>query len=395
MKPALLAVCAAAMAVAGLANAQERTIADSVRDMVADRSDEGETLVGEILIGEIAEGDSLDYTFRIDPSKKYWVYGACDDDCSDIDMIVSDAAGLEVDDDIEIDDAPILLIAPGSAGDRITVTIGMATCETDVCVTGVGLYEAAASEGQQASIGDYVRDLVAGAADPGETLVGDILTGEIGSGDSLRYAFRIDPKKTYWVYGACDNDCTDIDLTAMDATGKTVAQDVEEDDGPILLIEPGSAGDRLTVSIGMAGCDTEVCVTGVGLYEVASGEEERTINDYVRGLVEAMSDSGEERVGEIMMGEIGEDQSLEYTFSIDPQATYWVYGACDEDCSDIDLAASDGSGRMVDEDIGPDDAPVLLIKPGSAGRRLAVSITMASCETEVCVTGVGLYQEAP
>lgn len=248
---------------------------------------------------------------------------------------------------------------------------------------------------QERTIADSVRDMVASRADAGEELVGDILIGEIGDADSIDYTFRIDPTKTYWVYGACDEDCTDIDMMASDASGEMVATDVEDDDVPVLLIEPGSAGDRLTVSIGMAGCDTEVCVTGVGLYEVASGEEERTINDYVRGLVEAMSDPGEERVGEIMMGEIGEDQSLEYTFSIDPKATYWVYGACDEDCSDIDLTASDGSGRTVDEDIEPDDAPVLLIKPGSAGRRLAVSITMASCETEVCVTGVGLYQEAP
>jgi len=248
---------------------------------------------------------------------------------------------------------------------------------------------------QERTLADSVRDRVASMADPGEELVGDIQIGEIANDDSIDYTFRIDPAKTYWVYGACDDDCTDIDMMASDASGEMVDADVADDDAPLLKIAPGSAGDRLTVSIGMASCDTEVCVTGVGLYEVASGEEEQTINDYVRGLVEEMTDPGEKQVGEIMMGEIGEDQSLEYTFSIDPGTTYWVYGACDDDCSDIDLAASDASGRMVDEDIEPDDGPVLLIKPGSAGRRLTVSITMAACETDVCVTGVGLYQAAP
>jgi hypothetical protein len=266
MKRFRLAGCAAVMALAGLANAQELTISDYVRKLVAERQEAGEELVGDIMIGEIGQDETIDYTFRIDPAKAYVVYGACDDDCTDVDLLASDEDGKAVDEDIEDDDAPVLVIMPGWAGDRLTVSVSMASCETDVCVTGVGLYELA-TDGPELTIDDYVRERVAAASDAGEVLVGDIMIDAMAAGESREYDFTIDPKKKYWVYGACDTDCGDIDLFASDASGEVINQDIEDDAGPILLIGAGDAGRTLTVSIDMIDCDTDVCVAGVGVYE--------------------------------------------------------------------------------------------------------------------------------
>ena len=121
---------------------------------------------------------------------------------------------------------------------------------------------------QDLTINEYVVQLVEERADPGETLVGDIIFDEIPEGESATYTFNINPRKSYFVYGACDDDCYDIDLLGEDRDGDLVALDDDDDDIPLLIIMPGETGRSLTVTLDMAGCDTDVCVYGIGLYEV-------------------------------------------------------------------------------------------------------------------------------
>jgi hypothetical protein len=142
MKFGTLAVCIAALATAGAAAAQGQTINDYVREQIAAMADDGESLVGSVILDEIIEGESTTHTFRLDPEKSYFVYGACDDDCGDIDMVGEDEDGEWVDEDTEDDYKPILIILPGESGDSLTVTLDLVTCDTDICVVGMGLYAA-------------------------------------------------------------------------------------------------------------------------------------------------------------------------------------------------------------------------------------------------------------
>jgi len=137
----MIAACVAALATAGVAAAQDLTINEYVVQMVAERADAGETLVGDIVFDEIEEGESASHTFRINPRKSYFVYAACDDDCGDIDLFGENDDGDVVDVDEEDDDIPLLLVLPGESGRSLTVTLDMAACDTDVCVYAIGLYE--------------------------------------------------------------------------------------------------------------------------------------------------------------------------------------------------------------------------------------------------------------
>ena len=121
--------------------AQELTIEDYVRGLITDNAAPDETLIGGVQIRELEEGDDAEISYRLDPEKMYVVYGACDDDCTDFDLLAEDGDGEEVDSDEEDDDAPLLMILPGEAGDQLTIRAHMSTCDADVCVLGVGLYE--------------------------------------------------------------------------------------------------------------------------------------------------------------------------------------------------------------------------------------------------------------
>lgn len=120
---------------------QPQTIEDYVRGLITENAEPDETLIGGVQIHELEEGDDAEISYQLDPEKMYVVYGACDDDCSDFDLVAEDGDGDWVDSDEEDDDAPVLMILPGEAGDQLTVRVHMSACDADVCVFGVGLYE--------------------------------------------------------------------------------------------------------------------------------------------------------------------------------------------------------------------------------------------------------------
>jgi len=122
---------------------------------------------------------------------------------------------------------------------------------------------------QQETVNDYVRSLVAFMSDVDETLVGDVEVEELEIDESTEFVFDIDPEKMYFVYGACDDDCFDIDLLAHDADEGPINADEEDDATPVMGILPGESGDELHIVVTLVDCETETCVVGVGLYEAA------------------------------------------------------------------------------------------------------------------------------
>jgi hypothetical protein len=120
--------------------------------------------------------------------------------------------------------------------------------------------------------------------------------------------------------------------------------------------------------------------------------QQDTINDYVRAMVDGFADVDETLVGDIQLEELKIDASTEFVFDIDPEKTYFVYSACDDDCFDIDLYGHDADEELVDADDEDDANPILMILPGQSGDELHVIVELVDCDTETCVVGVGLYE---
>ena len=62
---------------------------------------------------------------------------------------------------------------------------------------------------------------------------------------------------------------------------------------------------------------------------------------------------------------------------------YRVYGACDNDCSDLDMEIYGADGRLADRDVGTDDVPYVQITPTRSGRAY-VRIWLYQCSAEPC-----------
>lgn len=74
---------------------------------------------------------------------------------------------------------------------------------------------------------------------------------------------------------------------------------------------------------------------------------------------------------------------------------YRFVGACDQDCSDIDIELVDFStGGVVASDVLPDDFPVTRFTPPADGRYI-VRLSMKTCTTAPCFAGVRVLQAPP
>ena len=92
----------------------------------------------------------------------------------------------------------------------------------------------------------------------------------------------------------------------------------------------------------------------------------------------------------IYTGSLNDDGEEMVQLDLDVGREYQIMGACDGDCSDMDLTLYDGSGNVVDSDLLDDDVPVVSVTVSRSGTfRLRVS--MASCSAEPCRYGVGIF----
>lgn len=69
----------------------------------------------------------------------YRVFAVCDNDCSDVDLEVYDAAGAFVGRDVAVNDTPYVEITPAADGVAYA-RVWLAACESEPCYVGARLY---------------------------------------------------------------------------------------------------------------------------------------------------------------------------------------------------------------------------------------------------------------
>ena len=92
---------------------------------------------GARVTGRLAAGRTETVRLEAAGGDLYFI-GACDRNCSDVDLIVRDSSGREMGRDLELDDVPIVRLSGAAAG-RYTVEVSMVTCTGD-CEWGVGVF---------------------------------------------------------------------------------------------------------------------------------------------------------------------------------------------------------------------------------------------------------------
>lgn len=140
LKMALLA--GAALLVASPARAQSqddwmRVVVAQLDAVVHALGDEGLSPAGEMHSGTLDEGDSDEVELRLEAGD-YMIVGACDHDCSDLDLALLQN-GEEIESDYELDDTPVLVVEVPKRT-TYTLRVDMATCSEAPCRYGVRVF---------------------------------------------------------------------------------------------------------------------------------------------------------------------------------------------------------------------------------------------------------------
>lgn len=218
------------------------------------------------------------WAVRLRAGVNYRVYGACDNDCSDMDMEIYDTEGELVDRDVAIDDVPYVQITPTRTGLHF-VRLWVFACENEPCyaaarvVAGGTPTERAVEAPPAAADEDYIAvvraeldDADAAHVAAGYHRLGDDVIEAIElSGDGYAETYTLQAGASYLFQGACDQDCSDVDLEILDPGGAQLVQDVAADDHPSAAVTAARDGDY-SVRIWLAQCSTEPCYVGLRGY---------------------------------------------------------------------------------------------------------------------------------
>lgn len=86
-------------------------------------------------------------------------------------------------------------------------------------------------------------------------------------------------------------------------------------------------------------------------------------------------------------------QAHNFTVPMTAGTPYLIFGVCDGDCTVVDIALLDGSGRQIKQDTDSGDFPVLDFTPTAAGS-YTVRLTMAECKLAPCYAGARVYRKS-
>lgn len=110
----------------------------------------------------------------------------------------------------------------------------------------------------------------------------------------------------------------------------------------------------------------------------------------IADLEELMGSEGYVLWTEPIVGSLAPAGRTEISLDLESSRSFYVWGVCDEGCSDLDLVLRDAQGRTLDEDTLPDDFPLLEVETAD-GEGIRLTVVMVECRTDSCQYGVAFF----
>lgn len=139
MKLKSFLLAAAALLVATTAQAQANVVRTQLDSAVVLMRGQGFVPLDDAVTGTLAAGQDEEFEVELEAGVTYMVVGVCDGGCSDLDLVLTDDEGDEMEADRELDDVPMLAVENTSNVEAV-LTVQMATCSTAQCHYGVRVF---------------------------------------------------------------------------------------------------------------------------------------------------------------------------------------------------------------------------------------------------------------
>jgi hypothetical protein len=111
------------------------------------------------------------------------------------------------------------------------------------------------------------------------------------------------------------------------------------------------------------------------------------------GLARLASNARTQGYGKVVSGPVygrlAEKGTTSHQMDVVNGNDYALVGACDNDCSNLDMRIYDPAGTVLLEDVANDDTPVLTFTAHTGGR-YRIEVMMAACSRNPCFYGIQL-----
>lgn len=104
-----------------------------------------------------------------------------------------------------------------------------------------------------------------------------------------------------------------------------------------------------------------------------------------------LRDRGYQRSGTPRSGLLFVDESEKIEIPVSGSAEIVVVGACDDDCTGLQLVIANGTGYQIDAARGPGNSPIVKVSPPMLSGLYRVTVTMSACKVSPCRYGVEIF----
>jgi hypothetical protein len=237
---------------------------DRVYDFLQSAS--GFFLLGNLHEGVLESGRSMAITVPLLEGAEYMVVAYCDDRCTNLDLILFDSSGEEIQADRLPDKEPILALTAESTGEYF-IQAEAVECSQEGCEVAVGILGSTDEPGvgPGEDMGSRLTLASAELTSAGFTQFEGERRGSLSTDQTVELPVTLQEGSEYRMIGVCDMDCLDLDLALLDPGGAEVASDFMEDALPILVHRPDTTGEY-RVEVIMVACGIEPCAFRLATY---------------------------------------------------------------------------------------------------------------------------------
>ncbi len=93
----------------------------------------------DFFIGSLRDDESDTFTGDFEEGWEYRIVSFCDEDCTDIDLYLTDENDNEIDEDVSTNRVPIIECEPAWTGE-FNIRVRMYECEVEPCYFGIGVF---------------------------------------------------------------------------------------------------------------------------------------------------------------------------------------------------------------------------------------------------------------
>ena len=206
-----------------------------------------------------------------------------------------------------------------------------------------------------------------------------LFNGNLAQNRSQNHTIQLQAGKSYTFFADCDRQCSDIDLKLTDSNGKTIKEDNDDDDNPIINSAIATSG-TYTLTANMTKCEASSgCAYSIQAFENGSWlpEAQKMNRDIVRRK------DAQARQVHLFNGRAAKEQNRSHQVQLTAGKYYSFFADCDYSCNDIDLTLKAADGRVIKEDSDDDDSPIFGWRANRTGS-YTLTVTMPKCDTEQC-----------